>query len=134
MLTLPWTTVHPALPTHACTIIAARLPLSSSRAIPASLIWAWRIRRHLATAPGVVGHALALEMAGPALWTVSAWTSRTHLSTFDRSDLHQAAIAALRPRLHPVTLAVWSCAASELPALWPDVRRRIAAGTERAGF
>ena len=132
MLTVPWKSAHAVAPTHTCTVIAARLPLRSSRAIPASVIWAWRIRRHLATTPGVVGHALALEAAGPALWTVSAWSSRTHLSAFDRSDLHQAAIDVLRPRMHPATLAVWSCAASELPAQWCDVRRRIAAGTARA--
>ena len=131
MLTVSWTTAHPAPPTHTCTVIAARLPLRSSRAIFASVIWAWRIRRHLADTPGVVGHALALEMAGPALWTVSAWNSRTHLTAFARSDLHQGAMAALRPKLRPATLAVWSCPASELPARWPDVRRRIAAGTDR---
>jgi len=52
-------------------------------------------------------------------------------SAFARSDLHQGAMAALRPKLRPATLAVWSCPASELPARWPDVRRRIAAGTDR---
>jgi hypothetical protein len=132
MLTVAWTTIHPAPPGHTCTVIAARLPLMSFQAIPASLVWAQRIRRHLAATAGVVGHSLALEMAGPALWTVSAWSSRTHLNAFHRSDLHQAAIAVLQPKLHPLTLAVWSCTASELPAQWPDVRRRIAAGTERA--
>jgi hypothetical protein len=90
------------------------------------MIWAWRIRRHLATAPGLVGHALALELSGPALWTVSVWSSRTQLVAFDRGDLHQYAKAALRPRLRPGTFAVWSCPASELPVGWTEVRRRIA--------
>jgi hypothetical protein len=132
VLTVPWTTVHPAPPGHICTVIAARLPLRSSRGIPASVIWAWRIRRQLGDIPGVIGHGLGLEMETPALWTVSAWSSRARLNAFARSDLHQAAIAALRPGLRPATLAVWSCAASELPARWPDLRRRIAAGTDAA--
>jgi hypothetical protein len=127
VLTVPWTTTHPAPSAHTCTVIAARLPLISTHTVPAAVIWAWRIRRHLAGTPGLVGHALALEMSGQALWTVSAWSSRTQLLAFDRGDIHQNAKAALRPRLRPATFAVWSCPASDLPLLWPEIRRRIAA-------
>lgn len=125
MLTLPWTTITKGSPDRGCTVIAARLPLRSFRSLPAALTWTWRLRRQLGAAPGVAGHATALELTDLALWTVSAWTSRTDLTRFDHSDLHQAAKTILRPQLWPATLAVWTCPHGALPVPWAEVRARI---------
>jgi hypothetical protein len=126
VITLPWTLV--AIPSDSVTVIAARLPLRSVRSLPATLVWTWRLRRALRDAPGLTGCAVACQISGSALWTVSAWTSRTALTAFEHNGVHQAAKVDLRARLRPATFAVWSCPAAQLPVPWPEIRRRILAG------
>jgi hypothetical protein len=125
VITLPWT--RAVTPTRSVTVIAARLPLRSLRSMPATVAWTWRLRRALRDAPGLAGYAFAFQICGSALWTVSAWTSRTELTAFERSDAHREAKTNLRARLLPATLAVWSCSAAQLPVHWREVRRRITA-------
>jgi hypothetical protein len=84
----------------------------------------------MACAAGLAGHAAAVELSAPALWTVSAWTNRADLVRFEHSHAHQAARSALRPRLWPATLAVWTCRCSDLPVTWAEVRRRIEAASQ----
>jgi hypothetical protein len=127
VITLPWT--RAATPSGTVTVIAARLPLRSVRSLPATLAWTWRLRRALRDAPGLAGYALAFQISGLALWTVSAWTSRTDITAFEHSDPHHAAKTHLRERLRPATFAVWNCPAAQLPVPWPEIRRRILAGT-----
>jgi hypothetical protein len=127
MITAPWTLA--ATPSGSVTVIAARLPLRSVRSVPATLVWTWRLRRALRNAPGLAGYAFAMPISGSALWTVSAWTSRTALTAFQHNEAHQAAKIDLQARLRPATFAVWSCPAAQLPVPWPEIRRRILAGT-----
>ena len=125
VITLPWTLA--GTPSGTVTMIVARLPLRSVRSLPATLAWTWRLRRALRAAPGLAGYAFAFQISGSALWTVSAWTSRTDLTAFAHSEPHQAAKVDLQARLRPATFAVWSCPAAQLPVPWPEVRRRIIA-------
>jgi hypothetical protein len=127
VITPPWTVA--ATPSGTVTVIAARLPLRSVRSLPATLVWTWRLRRALHDAPGLAGYAFAMPISGSALWTVSAWTSRTELTAFQHNTVHLAARTHLRARLRPASFAVWSCPAAQLPVRWPEVRRRIVAGT-----
>ena len=124
MITLPWSTADPRADIS-CTVIAGRLPVRSVRDLPAVLAWTRRVRQQLATAPGLVGHGVALDLSALALWTVSAWTTRTDLARFERSEPHQAAESSLRPRLWPATFAVWTCTTAELPLPWTEIRRRV---------
>ncbi len=128
VITLPWTLAGTPSGTVTVTVIAARLPLRSARSLPSTLAWTWRLRRALRDAPGLAGYAFAFQISGSALWTVSAWTSRTDLTAFEHSDPHRAAKIDLQARLRPATFAVWSCPAAQLPVPWPEVRRRILAG------
>jgi hypothetical protein len=127
VITLPWT--FAATPSATVTVIAARLPLRSVRSLPATLAWTWRLRRALGDAPGLTGYAFAFQISESALWTVSAWTSRTALTAFQHNAVHRAAKLDLRARLRPATFAVWSCPAAQLPVRWPEIRGRILAGT-----
>jgi len=127
VITLPWKLAP--TPSGIVTVIVARLPLRSVRSLPATMASTWRLRRALRDAPGLAGYAFAFQISGSALWTVSAWTSRTDLTAFEHSDPHQAAKVDLRPRLRPATFAVWNCPAAQLPVPWPEIRRRILAGT-----
>src|SRR4051812_11748506 len=115
-----------ATPSGRLTVIAARLPLRSARSLPATLAWAHRLRQTLPEVPGAAGCSFAVQLREPALWTVSAWTSRTELTAFEHSATHQAAKAALVDRLRPATFAVWDCPSDNVPVRWSEVRRRIA--------
>jgi hypothetical protein len=126
VITLPWTLT--ATPSATVTVIAARLPLRSVRSLPAILVWTWRLRRALRDAKGLAGYAFAFQTSGSALWTVSAWTSRTALTAFEHNEAHQAAKVDLHARLRPATFAVWNCPAAQLPVPWAEIRRRILAG------
>ena len=133
MLALPWTTVHtPSDPATGYTVLAARLPLRSRRDMPRFLWWALRIRHRLAGTPGLLGHALAVDIPGRTFWIVSAWRGRAELGRFDREGLHHTAKVRLRTAMLPSTLVVWSCRADELPITWDEARRRIAMA--RAGL
>ena len=124
VITLPWSTADPRADIS-CTVIAGRLPVRSVRDLPAVLAWTRRVRRQLATAPGLAGHGAALDLSGLTLWTVSAWTTRTDLTRFERGEPHQAAESSLRARLWPATFAVWTCATADLPLAWTEIRRRV---------
>lgn len=91
------------------------------------LIWTYRARRSLARAPGLVGFQLGYDIRRSALWTASAWSTRTGLIHFERSEIHRAAMAALRPVLRPSTFVVWTTDAAGLPSGWDEIQRRIRA-------
>jgi hypothetical protein len=107
------------------TLIAARLPLRSWRSLLPALARARRLRRALREVPGAAGCSFAVQLRDPALWTVSAWTSRTDLTAFEQGAAHQAAKTDLLDRLRPATFAVWDCPGPLLPVRWSDVQRRI---------
>jgi len=127
-----WTSPSaPFGPQRECTVIAAHLPVRGARALPGALVHAYRLVRVLRSTDGLLGHALAVQLAPPALWTVSAWADRTALAQFERSPAHRAAKAQLSNRLRPSTLVVWRCQPDSLPPGWAETHRRLrrAAGT-----
>lgn len=132
MIPLPWT-IRSAAPDPAasCTVVAARLPLRSRRALPRALADAVRVHRRLAHEDAVLGHALATEVAVAAVWTVSAWADRAALARFERSPTHRAVVHRLRRQLRPSTLVVWRCLARDLPVRWDEVRRRVRCAERR---
>ena len=124
MLTGAWT-IAERCPDSACTFVVGRLPLCGRRDLPAAIAWLARTRQHLVGVPGLAGQAAAVELAAPALWIVSAWTSRADLVRFDHSSVHRSAKSALRPRLRPPSFVVWTGRCGDLPVPWAEVRRRI---------
>jgi hypothetical protein len=73
-----WTSTPAALePERDCTVIAAHLPLNGAGELPCALAHPYRLVRVLRSTDGLLGHALAVQLAPPALWTVSAWADRT---------------------------------------------------------
>ena len=131
---LPWTSRATLAPDTECTVMGSRLPLRSHRSIPRFMLWTLRIRRQLADSPGLVGYALDAHLVDKTFWTVSAWTGRPELASFDRTDPHAAAKSAIGPAMLPTTFVFWSCTAADLPVSWDEVRRRIdAVETRRPG-
>jgi hypothetical protein len=123
VITLPWTLV--GTPSATVTVIVARLALRSVRSMPATLTWTRQMHLALREAPGVAGYSFAFQISGSALWTASAWTSRTALTAFEHTDTHRAAKTDLQARLLSATFAVGSCPPTQLPVPWPELRRRI---------
>jgi hypothetical protein len=125
MPALPWTTLASLDPDTECTVMASKLPLRSHRHVPRFLYRTILIRRQLAHTPGLAGYGLNADLRGKTFWTVSAWTRRTDLGRFDRTDPHKSAKDAIRPAMLPSTFVVWTCRASDLPIAWDEVARRI---------
>jgi hypothetical protein len=113
------------------TVVAGRLPLRSWRSVPRVLVWVMRIRRTLRACPGVLGHRLGFDVRACALWTASAWSTRTALVHFERGEVHRRAMTSLRPHVRPSTFVVWTTDGPGLPAGWDEVQRRIAAVEHR---
>jgi hypothetical protein len=122
---LPWTSFANVDPDTECTVMASRLPLRSHATIPKFLVWTVRIRRQLAQAHGLVGYALDARLLRKTFWTVSVWTSRSELGTFNRTDPHRTGTDTIRRAMRPTTFVVWTVRAGDLPIRWDEVRRRI---------
>lgn len=132
MPALPWMTTTPDVdPATEVTVMGSLLPLRSHRSIPRLLRWTVRIRRQLASSPGLVGYALDAHLVRKELWTVSAWTGRPELRRFDRADPHHAAVEDVRPAMAPTTFVTWTTTAGELPVAWDEVRRRVGEARDR---
>lgn len=128
MPALRWTTVdRPPETAGVCTIFAARLPLRSYRHLPRLVWFAGRVRGQLRLAQGLLGFAFALRVQDKTLWTVSAWSHRTHLARFGRTAPHRTARYALRGAMLPSTLVVWTCPVRRLPVPWHEVQARVEA-------
>ena len=125
VLALPWTGVRRSDPLGVCTIFAGRLPMRSYRHMPRLLWFAARIRRQLSHTPGVLGYAFALDLRSTALWTVSAWSDRASLATFDRTAPHRTARRVLGSVMLPPTFAVWTWRIDQLPVPWHETRMRV---------
>jgi hypothetical protein len=73
--------------------------VSGAGALPCALAHASRMLRVLRSTDGLLGHALAVQLAPPALWTVSAWADRRALAQVKHSPAHRAAKSRLSNRL-----------------------------------
>ncbi len=113
------------------TVVAGRLPVRSWRSVPRVLVWVARVRRRLRAVPGLRGYRLGFDVQARALWTASAWSTRTALVRFEHSDVHRHAVAALRPYVQPAIFVVWTTSGAGLPPGWDEFERRIAAVEHR---
>jgi hypothetical protein len=130
---LRWITVNSrAHPAGACTIFAARLPLSSYRQMPRLLWFAIRVGEQLRRTPGLLGYAMDLDLRQATLWITSAWTHRAGLARFDRTGAHLRATQALRAVLLPPAFAVWTYPIDQLPVPWHETRERLSIAGRRA--
>jgi hypothetical protein len=127
MPALPWITAQTPGSRVELTVVATRLPLRSHRDTPRFMWHTVRILRQLGREDDLIGYSLLAELPRKTFWTVSAWDSRSGLGRFDRGKPHKGAKDSMRPSMLPSTIAIWTCASSEVPVSWQEVRRRIEA-------
>lgn len=129
MPALPWKTLQSIDSDRRYVAMASHLPLLAHRSIPGFLRDAMRIRRQLAQAPGLVGHALDAQLAAKTFWTFSVWADAASLSEFADADPHRQLTQRLQPQLAETRFQFFPIRGRDLPLAWGEVRRRLAAGT-----
>jgi heme-degrading monooxygenase HmoA len=125
MPALPWTARQPVDPGREYLAMASRLPLKSHRSIPGFLRDAMAIRRQLAHASGLVGHALDAELGRKTFWTFSVWEDQASLDAFASSDPHRRIIRRLQPMMGKTRFEFFRINGSDLPKTWDQMKAPV---------
>lgn len=125
MPALPWTTIRPPDPDRTYTAFATRLPLTAHRYVPGFLRDTMRIRRQLATSPGLVGYGLLAELRAKTFWTVSVWEDDASLRAFAAGEPHRAIMRRVPRRMGASAFHPFEITAADLPLGWADVKERL---------
>lgn len=126
MPALPWIQRQPLDPATTYVAMASRLPLRRHRSVPGFLRDTLRIRRQLATAPGLIGYGLKADLLAKTFWTFSVWEDQAALEAFARSDPHRQIIQRLAPRMGPTRFATSTVAGDEVPTTWDEMTAPLA--------
>jgi hypothetical protein len=124
---LPWGTADTPTASRNAYVMASRFELTSAWRSPAFLVQsirAWQQARH---SPGVFGATLRAQLLRRTYWTLSAWTDRSALYAFARTEPHRTIMKRVRPWAKTATFRFWTVPADKLtPAeLWAEAQRRI---------
>ncbi|HEY9744708.1 MAG TPA: hypothetical protein V6C99_00665 [Oculatellaceae cyanobacterium] len=116
-VSLPWKIgTHQAQDTYHC--LASALPLKRYRDVPRFLLWTLRIRKQLATAAGLAGYRLRVDLLHKRFETLSAWESSEHMMNFVRSGFHSRMLVDMKGRLGASLFTEWQAGRQELPLTW----------------
>jgi hypothetical protein len=121
MPALPWQQRQPIDPAASYVVMYTRLPLQRYRWIPGFLRDAGRIRRQLATTPGLVGYALKANLLRRRFWTVSAWVDQASLQAFVAAQPHHGVTERLRGKMGATRFKQVPAPGDRLPPTWRDV-------------
>jgi hypothetical protein len=125
MPAMPWFEAKPIDSEREYAAMASRLPLAHYRSVPSFMRDTLRIRRQLASAPGLVGYGLKADLMSKTFWTFSIWEDRASIDTFAASDPHQQIIQRLRPRMMPTNFSFFSLSGSSLPMSWDQMTSSV---------
>ena len=129
MLALPWIQRQPFDPATHYVAMASRLPLRRHRAVPGFLRDTLRIRRQLATAPGLVGYGLKANVLDKTFWTFSVWEDQAALEAFARSDPHRQITQRLAPLMGQTRFATFTVAGDAVPTTWDEMTASLTVGS-----
>jgi hypothetical protein len=121
MPALPWQHHQPIDPDRSYVVMYTRLPLRRSRWIPGFLRETQRVRRQLATAPGLVGCALRADLRRRRFWTVSVWVDEGSLRAFVAAEPHRSVMGRLREKMGTTGFTLDRASGDALPPSWRDV-------------
>jgi heme-degrading monooxygenase HmoA len=125
MPALPWTTISTPDPNRTYTGFATKLPLTSHRYVPGFLRDTMKVRRPLASSPGLVGYSLLAELRAKTFWTVSVWDDEASLRAFAGADPHIAIMRRQPARMGQSAFRTFEVAGRELPLTWPATKDRL---------
>lgn len=126
MPALPWVVGRTPDPSTEYTAMASRLPLLRFRALPGFLRDTLRIRRQLATAPGLVGYGLKADVLRKTFWTFSVWEDQASIQAFARSDPHRRITARLAPHMGQTRFRTFTLRGDRLPMTWDEMTTPVA--------
>lgn len=125
MPALPWVERQTIDPDQHYVAMASRLPLKSYRFIPGFMRDALRIRRQLASAPGLVGYGLDAQLSHKTFWTFSVWEDEASLNSFAASDPHRRITKGLQPRMEKSRFEFLTIPGSSLPMTWEQMKEPV---------
>ena len=130
----PWKQFSAPDPEREYVVLFSMFPIRSIRFVPGFLRRVGRVRKQLASTPGVVGYSLAAGFPFRKLYTLSAWEDRVSLDAFVHQGHHAEAYVAEPPHLSgPSTFIYSTVKGKDLPPRWDDAfaRERARAAAER---
>ena len=81
--------------------------------------------------PGLLGHAVRVEILGKASWTMTVWKDEESLNNFVRSPIHQKAIREGFAALKDAKFARVKRAVKDIPLSWTEVETILTAQNAR---
>ncbi|MEL6607194.1 MAG: hypothetical protein AAFP88_03020 [Bacteroidota bacterium] len=81
--------------------------------------------------PGLLGHAVRVEILGKASWTMTVWKDEESLNNFVRSPIHQKAIREGFAALQDANFARVKRALKDIPLSWAEVEAILTAQNAR---
>jgi heme-degrading monooxygenase HmoA len=125
MPALPWTTIRTPDADRTYVGFATKLPLTTHRYVPGFLRDTMKIRRQLATTPGLIGYSLLAEIRAKSFWTVSVWEDEPAIKAFSSADPHQSIMRRLPARMGESAFRTFEVTGRELPLTWPASKVRF---------
>jgi hypothetical protein len=133
MPALPWKQIETPDPGAEYVVMGSRLPLRGYRFVPRFLAQSLRIRRQLASTPGLVGYGLDARLLHKEFRTVSVWESDQELARFARSQPHAGVTATKRRRMGASQFVTWTARSSEIPVPWDVVDAHLSTAAPAGG-
>lgn len=125
MPALPWVTLQPIGADSDYVAMASRLPIKSYRSLPGFVRDTLRIRRQLASTPGLVGYALNARPLLKTFWTFSVWDSQESLNAFASTDPHHQIVQRIQPLMNQTRFDFYRVTGAELPPRWDEIISRV---------
>jgi hypothetical protein len=126
MPTLPWATVErPAEQTAQAVLMASRFKLRSWRHVLPFFLDSMRIHRQVRRADGAYGVSLEAHPLRREFFTLSAWRDDAAVRALVPAEPHRSAMAKYRPAMADAEFRFWTAPVSDLPASWPEAKRRL---------
>jgi hypothetical protein len=125
MPALPWVERQPIDSNAVYVSMASRLPLLSHRFVARFLWDTLRIRRQLASTPGLVGYALYAQLGRKTFWTFSLWEDQVSLDSFASSNPHRTLTERLHGRMGESRFKFDEVRGVDLPIDWDKLKSGV---------
>jgi hypothetical protein len=130
---IPWTSIPSRDAGATALVMASRFQLRTAWRSPVFLVHSLRLWRQARRSPGSLGVSLRADPLKGTFWTLSAWTDRTALYGYARTDPHGRIMKRIRPWTRDSVFRFWEVPTEDVPAdrsgaaaLWEEAGKRLA--------